>query len=112
VTGIALSGETEYTWSHVAMIDLGAAASTATFLGIGAATETSASDETRRWRFALGGMAVGLIASGILTRNWDEPRYFKQLARLHLPLAPPIPRVEVAADGSRRYFMDLLAGSW
>jgi hypothetical protein len=105
VSGIVFSGETEYTWSHVAMINLGTAASTAIFLGIGAATEADAGDSTRRWRFALGGMAVGFIASGLLTRYWDEPRYLKNLTFM-----PPIPRIEVAADGSRRYLFDLVSG--
>jgi len=115
VGGLAFSGETEYSWSHVAMINLGTAASTAVFLGLGAASETdSAGTQTRRWRFALGGMAIGLVASGLLTRNWDEPRYFKTLARAtpNLALLPPLPRVEVASDGSRRYLLDLLSGSW
>src|SRR5262249_58465435 len=60
VSGLVFSGETEYTWSHVAMINLGTAASTAIFLGLGAAIETSSScrtnqnfaaDQTQRWRF-------------------------------------------------------------
>jgi len=107
VSGLVFSGETEYTWSHVAMINLGTAASTAIFLGLGAAIETSSGDQTQRWRFALGGMAVGFIASGLLTRNWDEPRYFKNFS-----FAPPLPRVELLPDGSHRYMLDLFNGRW
>ena len=107
VSGLVFSGETEYTWSHVAMINLGTAASTAIFLGLGAAIESNSGDQTQRWRFALGGMAVGFIASGLLTRNWDEPRYFRNLS-----IAPPMPMVEVGPDGTHRYMLSLVSGRW
>jgi hypothetical protein len=107
VSGLVFSGETEYTWSHVAMINLGTAASTAIFLGLGAAIESDSGDQTQRWRFALGGMAVGFIASGLLTRNWDEPRYFRNLS-----IAPPMPMVEIGPDGRHRYMLSLFSGRW
>src|SRR5262249_1040984 len=114
VAGLAFSGETEYSWSHVAMINLGTAASTAIFLGIGASSETEGGDQTRRWRFALGGMAVGLVASGLLTRNWDEPRYFKNLAQLvpGVRMAPPMPHFGTDSRGTMEYGIDLLSGQW
>jgi hypothetical protein len=107
VSGLVFSGETEYTWSHVAMINLGTAASTAIFLGLGAAIESNSGDQTQRWRFALGGMAVGFIASGLLTRNWDEPRYFRNLS-----IAPPMPMIDVGPDGTHRYMLSLVSGRW
>lgn len=107
VSGLVFSGETEYTWSHVAMINLGTAASTAIFLGLGAAIESNSGDQTQRWRFALGGMAVGFIASGLLTRNWDEPRYFRNLS-----IAPPMPMIDIGPDGTHRYMLSLVSGRW
>ena len=51
--------------------------------------------------FALGGMAVGLLAAGVLTRNLDNPK---------LPVAPSIS--QAAASDGRRATLYGVSGAW
>ncbi|GAB4520320.1 MAG: hypothetical protein Tsb0020_38940 [Haliangiales bacterium] len=73
LAGILIAQRVDYSRRHVVLIDLGGASG----LVIGAALGTlvSASDDSaneQRGNFALAGMALGLITSTYLTRNFDE----------------------------------------
>ena len=51
--------------------------------------------------FALGGMAVGLLAAGVLTRNLDSPT---------IPVAPAL--MQAAASDGRRTTIYGVTGAW
>jgi hypothetical protein len=65
------------------------------------ATEVDAHTQEHIANFALGGMAVGLIAAGVLTRNYDAPK---------VPVTPALGRA-VAVDGSSTTTFGI-AGMW
>jgi len=78
VSGILMTNYFEISRTHAALIDVGGV------IGVigGLAAESmayrddqdTARQEEHAANFALGGMAVGLIAAGILTRNLDSPK--------------------------------------
>jgi len=90
---------------HAALIDVGAViglfAGVAVESVLNQATSTTQKSE-RTANFALGGMAAGLITSGILTRNMDEPKLGG--------IAPAMGKATTAGGGSTTTFG--IAGSF
>ncbi len=105
VSGILMSRYFEISRTHAALIDVGG------IVGLigGLATESLAygsNDDSARQQehvsnFALGGMAVGLIGAGILTRNMDAPK---------VPMQPTLGRVTDADGASTTTYG--ISGSW
>lgn len=108
IGGLLLQRNFSITRTHAALIDVGG------LIGIigGLAAESLAypartsgevdpSAQEHLANFALGGMAIGLVGAGILTRNIDAPR---------LPVAPTITQA-TASDG-RATTIYGVSGSW
>ncbi len=112
VGGLLLQSNFSVTRSHAALIDVGG------LIGIigGLALESlvyptqtvrsstdmvDARSQEHLANFALGGMAVGLLAAGVLTRNLDNPK---------IPVAPTI--TQAAAGDGRAATVYGVAGRW
>lgn len=96
ISGILMTNYFEISRTHAALIDVGGV------IGVigGLAAESiayqndqdTAREEEHAANFALGGMAVGLIAAGILTRNLDAPKV--------PPMKPTLGRITDSAGTS------------
>lgn len=89
IGGVLLTRYFDISRTHAVLIDVGGIVGILGGLALeGLVYPTSTamgeelSDEQREHlaNFALGGMAVGLIAAGVLTRNWDTPKFKLQPA--------------------------------
>jgi hypothetical protein len=80
IGGILLARSFDISRTHAVLIDIGGVAGIIGGLAVKslAYPSTSVTDESadneRQANYALGGMAIGLVAAGILTRNVDEPK--------------------------------------
>jgi hypothetical protein len=112
VGGLLLQRSYSITRTHAALLDVGG------LIGIigglaaeslvyptqtrqGPADMVDAGAQEHLANFALGGMAVGLLAAGILTRNLDNPK---------IPVAPSI--TQAAAQGGSQATMYGVTGTW
>ena len=89
VGGLMLTRYFDISRTHAVLIDLGGVAGV--IGGLAVKSLVYPSDENSQERlanFALGGMAIGLIAAGVLTRSMDEPE------------VPVRPSVSAASDAS------------
>jgi hypothetical protein len=74
VGGLMLTRYFDISRTHAVLIDLGGVAGVIGGLATKSLVYPSDTNSTERLaNFALGGMAIGLIAAGVLTRNMDEP---------------------------------------
>ena len=74
VGGLMLTRYFDITRTHAVLIDLGGVAGVIGGLAVKSLVYPSdVNSQERLANFALGGMAIGLIAAGVLTRNMDEP---------------------------------------
>lgn len=111
ISGVVMSRYFDISRTHAVLIDVGGVVGilgglAAESIAYPTAQATTGSQVTEQQRehlanFALGGMAVGLIGAGILTRNLDSPQ---------LSLQPAIGNV-TAADGSKTTTYGF-GGSW
>lgn len=93
VTGVTLASRYDVSRGQVALVDLSGLAGMIAGVAVAGIieTETDAGDGSeRRSHFALGGMALGLIAGALLTRDRDDPK----------AAAPLQPRVGAAQDAA------------
>ena len=80
VGGILLARSFDVSRSHAVLIDIGGVAGIIGGLAVKSLAYPSTdvtderADNQRRANYALGGMAIGLVTAGILTRNVDEPK--------------------------------------
>ena len=79
VGGVMLARYFDISRTHAVLIDIGGLAG---LVGGAAAKALFYPDDSseRLANFALGGMAVGLVAAGVLARNYDEPRILGKLS--------------------------------
>jgi hypothetical protein len=99
IGGLLLQSNFSITRTHAVLIDVGGVVGiigglAAESLAYGQSTQSASSMVDSRTQehlanYALGGMAVGLLAAGILTRNLDDPR---------IPVAPSVTQA-TAGDG-------------
>jgi len=113
ISGVVMTRYFEISRTHAVLIDVGgvigilgglAAESLvygASKAGTDAATRFTEAEREHLANFSLGGMAVGLIGAGILTRNLDAPK---------LPVQPSV-GTATNADGSKTTTFGI-AGSW
>ena len=74
VGGLLLTRNFDISRTHAVLIDLGGVAGLIGGLATKSLVYPSEVNSTERLaNFALGGMAIGLIAAGVLTRNMHEP---------------------------------------
>jgi hypothetical protein len=74
VGGLLLTRNFDISRTHAVLIDLGGVAGLIGGLATKSLVYPSEVNSTERLaNFALGGMAIGLVAAGVLTRNMDEP---------------------------------------
>jgi hypothetical protein len=95
VGGVLLQHEFGISRTHAALIDVGGVIGIIGGLAIEslayrAQNTTGAATQEHLANFALGGMAIGLVGAGILTRNLDDPK---------IPVAPAITQAALR-DGS------------
>ncbi|HET9620964.1 MAG TPA: tetratricopeptide repeat protein [Kofleriaceae bacterium] len=97
VGGVLLQHEFGISRTHAALIDVGGVIGIIGGLAVESlayraqnTTRTDATTQEHLANFALGGMAIGLVGAGILTRNLDDPK---------IPVAPAISQA-AARDGS------------
>lgn len=85
IGGLVMTNYYEISRTHAALIDVGGVIGAIGGLAAESIAyrddENAQRSEEHAANFALGGMAIGLIAAGIVTRNWDEPK---------LPIAPTL----------------------
>jgi hypothetical protein len=122
IAGSLLAWKLEISRAHVALIDVGGLAGTGLGFGLGAGIGYATSGETAPQvgaRFALGGMAVGLLAGALLSRKFkgDLPPVEALLIHEHDRWAVGLPslRIESAATPSGptpRPTLTLAQGSW
>lgn len=89
VGGVLLGRTLDYSRRHVALIDLAGLVGIATGLAVhsgyvGNGEDVTVERDEQQAHFALAGMAIGLAAGGILTRNLDAPK----LPRLQPQISP------------------------
>jgi PEGA domain len=108
VGGLLLQRNFSVSRTHAALIDVGGLIGIIGGLAVESriyesenGSEIDAQTQEHLANFALGGMAVGLVAAGILTRNLDAPT---------LPVSPAI--MQTTAAGGRATTIYGLTGTW
>ena len=95
VGGVLLGRTVDYSRKHVALIDLAGLVGIATGLAVhsgyvGNGEDMTVERDEQQAHFALAGMAIGLAAGGVLTRNLDAPKLPRlQPRRSRPPAAAP-----------------------
>lgn len=105
VSGVLMTQYFSVSRKRAILIDIGAAvgiiAGLATVNLAYGAEEDSESNDEHRANFSLGGMIVGLVTAGVLTRNMDAPK---------IPLTPALGRTTDAAGGQATIYG--FSGAW
>lgn len=101
LAGGLLAARSEISRGHAALIDISGLAGMVAGVALVDVVEPGTRSE-RLPHFALGGLAIGLIAGAYLTRNWDEPEV--------IPLSSLQPRVSSAIDSEGRSTMTMGMG--
>ncbi len=114
--GILSASSLERTRTEVAIVDLGGLVGTGLGFALGYAVGSNSTADngvTQGSRFALGGMALGLVSGGFVGRSWGKRRAAPKLG--HATLEQPRLRFELARtpEGeATRVSLDVLRGAW
>ncbi len=114
--GILSARFLERSRTEVAIVDLGGLVGTGLGFALGYAVGYNSGEDrgvTQGARFALGGMALGLVSGGFVSRRWARRRAAPKLG--HASLEQPRLRFELARTpegAATRVSLDLLNGTW